>query len=223
MRFAKIRKQIKQWLKRSRTSYISGIPFEGISITSQAQMDVLMSGGKVDQRIQKKPVEVYEEIISDTKPDIDCTNLDEKIKMVKERILVLKRYLGRTEPVDENIALGFLNARKKLLKSKAKFDWQITTKDKIEDLCNKYKVKLVGFSGFYKSMPTEALTELDNFVEQYEKVSDEEPNIFLIIDDGGKEHKKDPILLVNSPFGNWYYVLGAWDKEIEIVDKLIYG
>ena len=44
----------------------------------------------------------------------------------------------------------------------------------------------------------------------------------LIIDDGGKETRKDPILLAKSPFGNWFYVLGAWDKEVQYIDDLIY-
>jgi len=37
-----------------------------------------------------------------------------------------------------------------------------------------------------------------------------------------RERKKDPILLASSPFGKWFYILGAWDKEVEIVDDLVY-
>ena len=35
-----------------------------------------------------------------------------------------------------------------------------------------------------------------------------------------REQRKDPIVLATSPLGNYYYVLGAWEKEIAILDKL---
>jgi hypothetical protein len=68
----------------------------------------------------------------------------------------------------------------------------------------------------------EAIDELEKFINSYNKVSNITPVLTLIIDEGGKEDKKDPILLAGSPFGKWYYLLGAWDKEVEFVDDLIY-
>ena len=81
----------------------------------------------------------------------------------------------------------------------------------------------------------EAIDELEKFMKEYEKVSPgTKPVLKLIIDDipekapDGKvkgdsiERKKDPILLASSPFGRFFYILGAWDKEVEIVDDLIY-
>ena len=124
---------------------------------------------------------------------------------------------------DEREALRFLMARKKYLKNKELFPWPVATFPKIEALCKKYKVRTVDFDGFYKNIPMEAVDELELFSKAYHTVEKEyKPMLKLVIDDGGKEDKKDPILLASSPFGRWYYMLGAWDKEVQIVDDLIY-
>jgi hypothetical protein len=68
----------------------------------------------------------------------------------------------------------------------------------------------------------EGIEELEKYAKTYAKVRDDEPCVGLIIDDGGKEQKKDPILIAGSPFGNWFYILGAWDKEVEYIDDLVY-
>jgi hypothetical protein len=174
---------------------------------------------KVDERIEKKPVEVFKEIISE-KPQIDLTNLDKKIEMVKKRIEVLES--AGVSVSDEKEAISFLEARKKYQKYKDEFKWEITTISSVENLCKKYKLRSVGINSFYKSLPMEAIDELEKFINSYNKVSNITPVLTLIIDEGGKEDKKDPILLAGSPFGKWYYLLGAWDKEVEFVDDLIY-
>jgi len=85
---------------------------------------------------------------------------------------------------------------------------------------------MVDFSSYSKNIPMEAIDELEKFLKEYTKVTDEKdkPILRLIIDDvpESKERKKDPILLASSPFGRYYYILGAWDKHVEIVDDLIY-
>lgn len=174
---------------------------------------------KVDERIEKKPVEVFKEIISE-KPKIDLTNLDKKIEMIKKRIEVLES--AGVSISDEKEAISFLEARKKYQKYKDEFKWEITTISSVENLCKKYKLRSVGINSFYKSLPMEAINELEKFINSYNKVSNINPVLTLIIDEGGKEDKKDPILLAGSPFGKWYYLLGAWDKEVEFVDDLIY-
>ncbi len=69
----------------------------------------------------------------------------------------------------------------------------------------------------------EALEEVDKYIKVCEKVRDDKPVFRLIIDDKGKEMKKDPILLALSPFGKWYHFLGAWDEEVKYVDDIIYN
>lgn len=175
------------------------------------------------QRIVKKPAEIFQEIIS-PEPKVGLVNLDEQIKFVKERMQVLKDHLNKStsDMTDERLALAYLEARKKYLKHKVDFPWAITTDKKIKELCEKYQVRLASIDGYYKCLPMEAIEEIKKFTQVFEKVSNIDPYFQLIIDDGGKETTKDPILLAESPFGRWYHILGAWDKEVEIVDDLIY-
>jgi len=174
-----------------------------------------------DKRIDKKPVEVFQEIISE-EPKMNLQDLDKQIDMVTRRKEILQSHIGQNSFPDETQALTFLNSRKKYLKFKHLLKWQVTNDSKITELCKKYKVMKVGFSGYYKNVPMEAIDEIEKFSNVHAKITDVMPMFWLIVDDGGKETRKDPILLAQSPFGKWYYVLGAWDKEVEIVDDLIY-
>ncbi|KKK55457.1 hypothetical protein LCGC14_3074350 [marine sediment metagenome] len=173
-----------------------------------------------DEREDKKPIDVYKEIFSE-EPKMDLYDLKQQIKIVKRRRDFLKYELEQ-QYTDEEEALRFLEARSRYVKYKDLFRWQVTNQAKIDQLCKKYKVRMVDFAGYYKTAPMEAIDELEKFIKAYEKIRKDKPVIKLIIDDGGKETRKDPILLTTSPFGKWYYVLGAWDKEVEIIDDLIY-
>lgn len=175
-------------------------------------------GGK-DKRITKKPVDIYEEIISEV-PKINLKDLDRQIKLVKERKDELSKHMRHQDFNHENMALMFLDARKKYLKHKDKFKWPVTNKDLIDKLCKKYKVKMEGLHNYYRLVPKEGVEEIKKFGDALGYVSKADAIFMLIISD--EERPKDPILLAQSPFGSWYYILGAWDKEVEIVDKLIY-
>jgi hypothetical protein len=172
-----------------------------------------------DERIEKKPVELVTEIVHET-PSFDCKDIDRQIKIVKRRLSTLLRQ--KAGATDEKEALMYLEARRKFSKVHKLFMWPVTNEVKINELCKKYKVQKVGFAGYARNIPMEAIDEIEKFEKALSKVTDREPELSLVIDSGGKEQKKDPILLARSPFGRWYYVLGAWDKEVEIVDKIIY-
>ena len=120
----------------------------------------------------------------------------------------------------EHTAIAFLKARKKYDRNKHLFRWAITNQEMIDKLCKKYKVHLVSLGDYYRLVPKEGVDQIENFAENMSRVSRNDPLFKLIISD--EEKPKDPILLAQSPFGSWFYVLGAWDKEVEIVDKLIY-
>ncbi len=216
--------------KLRRHGYVSGTTlsssvlyydFGGGGLTSTNSNDPNSLQHK-DTREAKKPVEIYNEIISES-PILDLTNLDEKIKIVYKRLQALEE-LGM-HPTDENTALQYLRARKKF-KEYSELKWAATNQDLINKLCAKYKVKQVTFNLYYKSVPNEGIDEIEKFAEIFKKIIRKEDitnMLHLIIDDGGEETKKDPILLAKSPFGNYFYILGAWDKEVEIVDKLVYN
>ena len=174
-----------------------------------------------DERIEKKPIDVVNEILSEM-PKINITDLKGQIKVVETRLKTLKKL--KANIYNEETALVYLRARLKLPKYINQFNWKTTNSTLIQELCKKYKVQMVGFGGYARNVPAEAIEEIEKYIKAWELVvKDYEPVFELIIDSGGKEQKKDPILLAKSPFGNWYYVLGAWDKEVEIIDDIIYN
>ena len=152
---------------------------------------------------------------------MNLNNLKGQIGLVKERISFFRRHT-RIQPGDEIEALKFLEARRKFMKHRDNFKWEITTHSLVDKLCKKYKLRLASFEGYHKNVPMEAIEGLEKYCEAYSRVRNDEPVLHLIIDDGGKETKKDPIVLASSPFGYWFYVIGAWDKEVEVIDELFY-
>lgn len=238
-------KFLKKLLKKSQPLYRSGwemssdsyvsvtssappLQIGSVSITEQGLVDMTKKKEKT-KKLAVKPVKLWKQIISEI-PKINLNNLDKQIKIVQERRRVLKEHLELNTD-DEDEALIFLKARKKLLKKpKHDFKWAVTNIKKIKELCDKYEVDYVDIRAYYKTLPNEAVKELDKFMKEFKKYSNAEPVIKLIIDDEpeeGKtqsaERKKDPILLASSPFGKWFFILGAWDKEVKIVDDLIYN
>ena len=183
---------------------------------------------KEDLRIEKKPIEVFEEIISE-EPKIDLDCLDEKIKLVRQRKDIIEKMIKRN-PDDEIEALGFLESRKKYLKTKELFKWGVATISGIEKLCKKYKLKVIDLNSTtgHKIIPMEGILEIEKFIKSYKNVRQDDPIIKLILEDSDnsqakeKKRRADPILLASSPFGKWFYVLGAWDREVELIEELIY-
>lgn len=220
-------KLLKKLRKKSKYYYRTGWNLsmtEGGTSTAIFQYVTDENSGekkKIDDRITKKPIEVFNEIISDKVPKMNLNDLNEQIKLVEKRIEFLEKHLGM-EPKDEYEALKFLEARKKFTKYKDRFGWNVTTHLLIDKLCKKYKLRMADFQSYYKNVPTEAIDELERYCKAYRKVREDEPIIKLIIDDDGRETRKDPIVLVSSPFGYWFYVIGAWDKEVEVIDELFY-
>lgn len=174
-----------------------------------------------DTRIEKKPIEVVAEIIREV-PVINLVDLKKQIKVVERRERLLEEELN-IKPNDEKLALQYLRARLVYKKYESQFKWAVTTNELIDKLLSQYKLRSVAFQGYYKNVPMEAIDELEKFIKAWRNIVKKgEPELRLIIDDGGKEQKKDPILIASSPFGRWWYVLGAWDKEVEYIDDIIY-
>jgi hypothetical protein len=175
-----------------------------------------------DDKIAAKPKDVVNELFCRTEDfQIDLTNLKAKIKAVRKRRDFMKDDL-QLGVADEEQALFWLENRLRYVKLKKVFNWQITLQSNIDALCKKYKVRVAGMSSYKRCVPAEAIEEMEKFIKLYRKVtkSKEKPSIDLIVDVGGPEEKKDPIVLAKSPLGNYFYVLGAWDKEVAVMDEL---
>ena len=228
MIFKKLMNKINFFKKRGYQSgwdndFGTGLTISGSSgfISTSYNGEVGEPNENIDDRIEKKPVEIFGELMMEI-PEIDLNNLDHKLSVIYERARFLKEHMG-VNPTDESEAIGYLLSRKKFKKKGKLFQWPVTNKKLINALCLKYKVTEVNFAGYYKTVPNEALDKLKKYITAHKKVSKLRPDITVIVDQGGVEEKKDPIMLAKSPFGKWYYVLGAWDKEVEFVDEIIYN
>lgn len=186
----------------------------------------------VDERKSVEPKAVFEEIKKEN-IEFSFENLDEKIKSVTERIEILKEHLGEDHLGDEHRALFYLTNRKKYLSTMKKYplDWAVTNLDAIDDLCKRYKLRIVPLKQYYTLVPQEGIKEMKRYTEAYKAITGDMPIFELIIkeeevksEEEKKQKKKDrdPILVANSPLGNSLFVLGAWDDEVEFVDEIIY-
>jgi len=203
----------------------SGIP--GISV--EAENVPNLPSPKIE-RVAVKPIEVFNEIKKED-IEVDFKNLDEKIKVVEERLEVLAEHLSEEHLKDEYRALFYLKNRKKYIKTKCNFDWAMTNQDAMNDLCKRYKLKISALKQYYTLVPKEGIAEIKRYTKEYKKITNDLPIFQLIIKDDNtqsdedkqqRKKNRDPILVANSPFGNFFFVLGAWDDEVEVVDEIIY-
>jgi len=214
------KKCVKSWVSGNRSTNQYGS--DGLTTTSVAPV----TGGKEpsfisDKRIEKKPVEVVNEVLGEM-PKMNMTDLKGQLKVVEKRVRTLEKL--KANITQEKEVVGYLKARIKFLKYGHKFTWVTTNDTLIEKLCNTYKLRRVCFASYARNIPAEAVDEIEKYIDAMTLIDKEKEPVFeLIIDDGGKETRKDPILFVKSPFGRWYYILGAWDKEVEVIDEIIYN
>jgi hypothetical protein len=64
---------------------------------------------------------------------------------------------------------------------------------------------------------------MKEFTETTEALCGKKPNFSVIAeakDFQSKYEKRDPIILAQSPFGLYYHILGAWDKEMILLSEL---
>lgn len=188
-----------------------------------------------DVRKETEPKAVFEELKAESTPEVSFDLLPQKIKSVSERIGILKEHLDESHLMDEHRALFYLKNRQKYLSTmrKSPLDWATTTQDAVDDLCKRYKLKVVPLKQYYTLVPNEALREMERYTKAYQAITGDKPIFELVVKDtealkpeDRKEAVKkdrDPILLANSPIGNFLFVLGAWDEEVEFVDEIIYG
>ena len=92
------------------------------------------------------------------------------------------------------------------------FNWKTTTEEHITTLIKKYKLSHKPIRDYMRSIPQLAINCMRKYTAVHEKVSKEKPEFSLIAPPNHFKDPKnysDPILLVKSPFGAFYYILTA--------------
>ena len=197
------------------TFVISGSSFEGESDNSSTK-----SEDSKPKKIAVKPIDVVNELETIPTP-WTLSNLQDKIEILEyKRDLITQKYSRR----EVEAMIERLENRKKWDKFKKFFDgYQNTTDEKIDDLLDKYDLVMKTSDLFVPEFPDVAIQTMKSYTENMMKLCKKKP-VFYVIAEPDKfrkaYEKRDPILLVQSPFGFYWQILGAWDKEMMLLSEL---
>ena len=196
---------------------ISNIPIlqGGDSITANPSINSIPVG-----KISIKPIDVLNELETIPTP-FSLEGLDNKIEVLKTKASFIKQHYSRNEVTG---LIERLENRKKYNLCKVYFDsFQNTNDDKINALLDKYDLVIKSADLFIPEFPDEAIHIMEKYKIETEKICSKAPVFYVIATpDNFKsaDKKRDPILLVQSPFGFYWQILGAWDKEMLILHEL---
>jgi hypothetical protein len=105
--------------------------------------------------------------------------------------------------------------------------FQNTNDDRVQELLEKYAHLRIGpADDFIPEMPDDALEIMTEYAKFTHKVTEKKPVFYLIAkaEDFKRKSevrgKRDPILLVQSPFGFYWQILGAWDEEMRLLEEI---
>lgn len=168
-----------------------------------------------------KPKEVFGEL-ERVPTKVELENLDDKILVLNmKKDFIRNNQYAKKEVID---MVTRLENRKQYNEHKEFFErFDNTTTEKINDLVNKYELVLKSSDLFIPSFPDEAIKIMDEYIKTVKKMCGKKP-IFYVIAESEKFKKEndrnDPILLVQSPFGIYWQILGAWDEELVLLSEL---
>lgn len=186
------------------------------------EADLIKEGRRKDTRVEAKPKDVEVELdkiptpwnTKDKELDAKIALLNDKTKLVNQRFVnaqidgMCKRLQNRKHYHEEH---DFYER------------FQNTNDEKIDQLLKKYKLEVHKSELFVPSFPKEAIDVMTEYTEVTQRLTKEKPVFYVIAEHEDFEKKRkvnDPILLVQSPFGFYWQVLGAWDKEMILLSEL---
>lgn len=195
----------------------SGNSFVGIETPSDNDSP---SQYQPPSKIKVKPVDVLKELEVVPNP-FSLTLIDEKIEILKDKAKLIVQYYAKREV--EGL-IQRLDNRKKYNEHKGFFDgYQNTTDEKIDILLKKYDLVMKTSDIFVPEFPDDAIKSMKDYTEKMNLVCGKKPIFYVIAEPGDFKkayEKRDPILLVQSPFGFYWQILGAWDKEMLLLSEL---
>jgi len=212
-------KKQKNWISSMSVGPTRFIDISSITYTS----DRAIESSEIRRLVN--PIDVVSEIFEEHLK-VNCDNLTEKIKQIKIRMNKMIKIGIKEGDIDKT--LNYLISRKYLVSHKEsykkEFYWPITTEEKIKGLLNKYTLSKDNVIHYQDYIPDEGIKEIEKYCKLCQKVNKKfTPLVEIIMPDRAiKENIKsrDPIIISESPFGKFYFVLGAWDKEVKIMHEL---
>lgn len=194
--------------------------FSNSEDTSVPEDESSSESTKPTQKIKIKPIDVLDELETLPTP-FSLNNLDDKLSVLRDKEELITQHYAKREVT---ALIERLENRKKYNKYKSFFDnFQNTTQEKIDNLLSKYELVMKESDIFIPEFPDDAIKVMKDYTEKVQEMTGKKP-IFYVI---AKEvlfkkayEKRDPILLAQSPFGFYYQILGAWDKEMMLLCEL---
>lgn len=180
---------------------------------------------KTSGKLKVKPKHVLDEL--ETVPDPwTMLNLDDKISMLKDKIKLITNSGSNSQYTKREIngLIERLELRKKYPEFKTFFEnFKNTNDEKINKLLDKYELVMKTTDVFVPDFPDDAVKIMTAYTEKMKELCGKKPVFYVIAEE--KHFKKqfernDPILLVQSPFGYYWQILGAWDEELLILSEL---
>ena len=171
-------------------------------------------------KMKVKPKDVLNELETMPTP-FSLIGIDEKVGILKDKEKLITNYYTKRELVG---LIERLENRKKYLEFKTFFDnFANTTDEKIDTLLKKYDLVMKTSDIFIPEFPDEAIKTMTEYTETLNKVCGKKPVFYVIAEDSKFKkayEKRDPILLVQSPFGFYWQILGAWNEEMILLSEL---
>lgn len=196
---------------------MSRFDFDNNTVTVNANGAILPPK---DGRIVATPLSVMGELETVPTP-FTLENLDEKIATLNDKSKMLNQRYAKAQII----------GLRKRLENRKKYRDEVefysgfpnTTDDKIDTLLEKYKLEINTSDLFIPTFPKEAIDIMKKYTEVTKKITGETPVYYVIAEHKDfvkKREKLDPILLAQSPFGFYWQILGAWDKEMLLLSEL---
>jgi len=175
------------------------------------------------EEVQKKvvkPIEVLEEIQMPVR-DVDLVGIDQKIAVLEIKKTLIKQEYSK---LDVENAIQRLKNRKKYREYRNFYgQFTTTTTEKIEELLNKYDLSFQSADLFIPELPDEIVYTIKEYQEKTVEICGKQ-TIIMVIATSDLFRKitkdRDPIILAQSPFGFYYDILGAYDKEMIMLSEL---
>lgn len=118
-----------------------------------------------------------------------------------------------------------LENRRKYAKNRKLFEeFPYTTTTRVNKLIKDHDHLQIGkIAQFIADMPKEATEIMKEYNKSCKELCDKQAVYYIVADKKDfkkSEGRRDPILLVQSPFGHFWQILGAWDKEMLLLEEL---
>lgn len=194
--------------------------FSTSNIGGVMQESFPMEDKKEAIRVYVTPKSVVGEL--EGKPKLlDLEGIDEKIAVITDKKDLVVQYHARNEL---EALIKCLENRKQYKEKGAFFSqFDTTTMEKVEAVTKKHKLVMRGVDIFIPEFPKDAVAVMKEYTKHYEEITGKKPRFNVIAteeDFRDKDGKRDPILLAQSPFGFYFDILGAWDKEMILLSEL---